>query len=177
MNRLAWYTFEDVLRRALSQSFTDSVTMRTFKQISGLMISFKGVHFPKDVILYSIFYSYRDLEDIMEDRGVNVDHATLNHWVVDYSPLIATKAKKRIRTATSSWRMKKPTSRLKTGGAYTGAIDKFGNNVEFMLSEHRDEAAMTSFFVNAINANGFTHKIVMDKSGAIMPGKRISTFC
>ena len=48
------------------------------------MISFKGTHFPKDVILYAVFFyvrygvSYRDLEEIMEERGVNVDHATLN---------------------------------------------------------------------------------------------------
>jgi putative transposase len=65
------------------------------------MISFKGVHFPKDVILYDVFFyvqygvSYRDLEAIMEERGVKVDHATLNRWVVDYFPLIAAEAKKR----------------------------------------------------------------------------------
>ena len=67
------------------------------------MISFKDVHFPKDVILYAVFFyvrygvSYRDLEAIMEERGVKVDHATLNRWVVDYSPLIAAEAKKRKR--------------------------------------------------------------------------------
>ena len=50
------------------------------------MISFKGAHFPKEIILYSVFFyvrygvSYRDLEEIMEERGVNVDHATLNRW-------------------------------------------------------------------------------------------------
>ena len=64
------------------------------------MISFKGVHFPKEVILYAVFFyvrygvSYRDLEEIMEERGVQVGHATLNHWVFVYSPLIAAEAKK-----------------------------------------------------------------------------------
>ena len=63
------------------------------------MISFKGAHFPKDVILYAVFFyvrygvSYRDLEEIMEERDVNVDHATLNCWVIDYSPLIAAEDK------------------------------------------------------------------------------------
>jgi transposase-like protein len=62
------------------------------------MISFKGAHFPKDVILYAVFFyvhysaSYRDLEEIMEERGVNVDYATLNRWVIDYSPLLAAEA-------------------------------------------------------------------------------------
>ena len=55
-----------------------------FLAIKKPMISFKGVHFPKNVILYAVFFyvrygaSYRDLEEILEERGVNVDHATLN---------------------------------------------------------------------------------------------------
>ena len=55
------------------------------------MISFKGTHFPKDIILFAVFFyvrygvSYRDLEEIMEERGVKVDHATLNRWVINYS--------------------------------------------------------------------------------------------
>ena len=61
-----------------------------FLAIENPMISFKGVHFPKEVILYAIFFyvrygvSYRDLEEIMEERGVQVDHATLNRWVINY---------------------------------------------------------------------------------------------
>jgi len=46
------------------------------------------------------------------------------------------------------------------------AVDKFGDTVDFILSEHYDEMAATTFFKQAINANGFPHKIVMDKSGA-----------
>jgi putative transposase len=52
------------------------------------MISFKGTHFPKDVILYAVFFyvrygvSNRDLEEIMGERGVKVDHSTLNRWVI-----------------------------------------------------------------------------------------------
>lgn len=59
------------------------------------MLSFKGAHFPKDVILFAVFFyvrysvSYRDLEEIMAERGVVVDHATLNRWVANFSPLFA----------------------------------------------------------------------------------------
>ncbi|MDO9141596.1 MAG: IS6 family transposase, partial [Methylobacter sp.] len=55
------------------------------------MISFKGAQFPKEVILFAVFFyvrygvSYRDVEEIMEERGVTVDHATLNRWVIKYS--------------------------------------------------------------------------------------------
>ncbi len=65
------------------------------------MVDFKGSHYPKDVILYAVFFyvryavSYRDLEEIMAERGVAVDHATLNRWVVKYSPLIACQAQRR----------------------------------------------------------------------------------
>lgn len=64
------------------------------------MIDFKGNQYPKGVILYAVFFyvryavSYRDLEEIMEERGVVVDHATLNRWVVKYSPITATQAQR-----------------------------------------------------------------------------------
>ena len=48
---------------------------------------------------------YRDLEEIMEERGVEVDHSTLNRWVVNFSPLIAIEAQKRKHKTASSWRM------------------------------------------------------------------------
>jgi hypothetical protein len=49
--------------------------------------------------------SYRDLEEIMEERGVNVDHATLNRWVIRYAPTIAAKAHSQKRNTNRSWRM------------------------------------------------------------------------
>ncbi len=57
-----------------------------------MTIDFKGSHFPNSVILYAVcFYvrysvSYRDLQEIMAKRGVTVDHATLNRWVIRYAP-------------------------------------------------------------------------------------------
>ena len=75
------------------------------------MVDFKGAHYPKSVILFAVFFylrypvSYRDLEEIMEERGVDVDHATLNRWVVNYSPLIAAKAQAKKRPTAISWRM------------------------------------------------------------------------
>ena len=96
------------------------------------MISFKGVHFPKEVILYAVFFyvrygvSYRDLEEIMEERGVQVDHATLNRWVINYSPLISTEAKKSKRTVATSWRMDETYIKVKGKWVYLyRAVDKW----------------------------------------------------
>ena len=137
------------------------------------MIDFKGAHYPREVILYAVFFyvrygvSYRDLEEIMAERGVLVDHATLNRWVVRYSPLIAAKAKKRKQSVASSWRMDETYIKVKGQWTYLyRAIDKYGSTVDFMLSEHRDEAAATAFFKQAIDHNELPSKVVIDKSGA-----------
>jgi len=67
------------------------------------MISFKGSHFPKHVILHAVYFylrysvSLRDLEEILAERGVVVDHATLSRWVVKFSPLVAIEAHRRKR--------------------------------------------------------------------------------
>jgi putative transposase len=85
------------------------------------MISFKGVHFPKNVILYAVFFyvrygvSYRDLEAIMEEKGVKVDHSTLNHWVINYSSSLALEAKKIKRAVATSWRMDETYIKVKGG--------------------------------------------------------------
>jgi putative transposase len=57
-----------------------------------MMVSFKGAHFVKDIILTCVRWylayplSYRQVEELMEERGVSVDHATINRWVLKYSP-------------------------------------------------------------------------------------------
>jgi hypothetical protein len=62
-------------------------------QADGAMIDFKGSHFERDVILWGVRWyvaypmSYRQLEEMMEERGVEVDHSTLNRWVIKYAPL------------------------------------------------------------------------------------------
>ena len=68
-----------------------------------IAIDSKGAHYRKAVIVHAVFFyvcyavSYRDLEEILAERGVAVDHATLNRWVVKYSQLIAANAQTRKR--------------------------------------------------------------------------------
>lgn len=142
-----------------------------------MTIDFKGSHYPKDVILYAVFFyvryavSYRDLEEIMAERGVEVDHATLNRWVIKFSPSFAVEAQKRKKKTAVSWRMDETYIKVKGKWAYYyRAIDKFGKTLDFMLPEHRDEAAATAFFARAIGNNGFPDRVVIDKSGANLAG-------
>lgn len=79
----------------------------SWQEVVGV-IEFKGVHYPKSVILHAVFLylryavSCRDLEEIMAERGVKVDHATLNRWVVKFAPLIAIRAQARKRPSATS---------------------------------------------------------------------------
>ena len=138
---------------------------------------FKGNHYPKDVILFAVFFyvryavSYRDLEEIMAERGVTVDHATLNRWVVKYSPVIACRAQRRKSATGSSWRMDETYIQVKGKWTYFyRAVDKFGKTLDFMLSEHRDEAAASAVFARVIENNGWPEKVAIDKSGANLAG-------
>ena len=63
------------------------------------MISFKGAHFPQEVILVCVRWyvayplSYRNIEEMMAERGVVVDHSTLNRWVIRFAPLVSSRLK------------------------------------------------------------------------------------
>jgi putative transposase len=85
-------------------------------------IGFSGVHFPKDVILYAVFFyvrygvSYRDLEPIWKETGVKVDHSSLNRRVAGYSQLIAAEAKKSKHPVATSWRMDETYAKIRANG-------------------------------------------------------------
>ncbi|PIL20989.1 hypothetical protein P775_06370 [Puniceibacterium antarcticum] len=95
------------------------------------MISFKGAHYPKSVILYALYFylrfgvSYRDLEEIMAERGVAVAHATLNRWVEKYAGAIADEARRRKMPTGQSWRMDETYIKVKGKWTYLyRAVDK-----------------------------------------------------
>ena len=105
------------------------------------MIEFKGAHYPKSVILYAVYFyvrfavSYRDLEEFMAERGVDVDHATLNRWVEKYSSAIAVQSHRRKAQTGRSWRMDETYVKVKGRWMYLyRAIDKWGDTLDFMLS-------------------------------------------
>ena len=135
-----------------------------------MAISFKGAHFPKDVILFAVFFylrydvSYRDLEEIMAERGVTIDHATLNRLVIRYAALVTEMARHRKGYTDRSWRMDETYIRVKRQWVYLyRAVDKFGQTIDFMLSKKRDKAAATKFSAWALAANGLPRKIAINR--------------
>ena len=110
--------------------------------MGGTMVDFRGVHFPKKGILYAVFFylrypgSYRDLEEILEERGVDVDHGTLNRWVVKFAPLMPEKAQSHKNQPPNLGAWTKPTSRFKANGpTITGRSTTRGKTlISFCLS-------------------------------------------
>ena len=137
------------------------------------MLNFKGTRFPIDVILVCIRWyaayplSYRHLEEIMEERGVSVDHSSINRWAIRFLPLIEKMARKHKRPIGGSWRMDETYIKVKGVWKYLyRAVYKQGKTVDFLLTAKRDMAAAKRFFDKAMGANGAPNKVAMDKSGA-----------
>ena len=112
--------------------------------------------------------SYRDIEEMMLERGIYVDHSTINRWVLHYSPLLETEFRRKFKRQSGvSWRMDETYIKVKGIWHYLyRAVDKEGDTIDFMLSKKRDEAAATVFFIKAIGSNGLPEKVTIDKSGA-----------
>ena len=138
------------------------------------MISFKGRHFKKTIIMMAIRWyvayalSYRNIEELMLERGVSVDHSTINRWVIRFSPELELEFRKDYKRKTgSSWRMDETYIRVKGEWCYLyRAVDKLGETIDFMLSKKRDKTAAKDFFDKAIGSSGMPEKITIDKSGS-----------
>ncbi|MDT6942023.1 IS6 family transposase [Brucella pseudogrignonensis] len=138
---------------------------------------FQGDAFPKSVIMYAVFFyvrypvSYRDLQEIMTEPGVEIDHATLNRWVVKFSPQVAARAQRCKRPTLGLWRVDKTYIKVEGTWMYLyRAVDRDGQTLDFMLSERRNLDAAWRFFRQAIASNGIPNDIVIDKSGANLAG-------
>jgi putative transposase len=137
------------------------------------MLSFKGMRFPIDVILVCIRWyvayplSYRHIEEMMGERGMSVDHSTINRWAIRFLPLIEKLSRKQKRRVGSSWRMDETYIKVKGVWKYLyRAVDKESKTVDFLLTAHRDMTAARRFVEKAMLENGAPDKVTMDKSGA-----------
>ena len=136
------------------------------------MLSFKWRHFKKDIILMLVRWyvayplSYRDIEELAFERGLIVDHSTINRWVIHYSPQLEDTFRRRHKRPTGiSWRMDE--TYIKVRGQWTylyRAIDSVGDTVEFFFSENRDLPAAKRFLRKALERHGRPDRIVIDGS-------------
>jgi len=137
------------------------------------MIDFKGSQFEKEIILWGVRWyvaypiSYRQLEEMMGERGVAVDHSTLNRWVIKYAPEFEKQFRRRQHPVGRSWRMDETYVKIKGKWAYLyRAVDKDGHTIDFLLTPQRDRDAAEAFLRKAIRTQGLPEKITIDQSSA-----------
>jgi transposase-like protein len=124
-----------------------------------MTMSFKGAHCPQAIILMGVRWyvayplSYRHVEELMEERGVRVDHATIQRWVVKYSPC---------------WRPRSiaASSRCGSAGAWMKPIskDEHDRTIDFLLTEYRDKEAALRFLKKAVRWHVVPKTITIDGS-------------
>src|SRR6476619_4481250 len=136
------------------------------------MIDFKGSQFEREIILWAVRWygaypiSYRQLEEMMGERGVAVDHSTLNRWVIKYAPAFEKVFRRRQRPVGRSWRLDETYVKIKGKGAYLyRAVDKEGQTIDFLLTPNSDRDAAEAFLRKAIRNQGLPEKITIDQSG------------
>jgi transposase-like protein len=138
-----------------------------------MAVRFKGAHFPQDIILTCVRWyvayplSMRYVEELMRERGVHVDHSTINRWVIEYSPPLEEAFHRRKQPVRLSWRMDETYIQVKGEWRYLyRAVDKHGQTIDFLLTEQRDQEAALSFLKKAIRRSGVPKTITIDGSEA-----------
>jgi len=137
------------------------------------MMNFKGSQFEREIILWGVRWyvayplSYRQLEEMMGERGVAVDHSTLNRWVIKYAPEFEKVFRRHQQPVGRSWRLDETYVKIKGKPAYLyRAVDKVGHTIDFLLTPTRDRDAAEAFLRKAILTQGLPEKITIDKSGS-----------
>jgi transposase-like protein len=136
---------------------------------------FKWRHFESEIILLCVRWylryalSYRDLEEMMLERGLSVDHTTIYRWVQRYAPEVEKRCRTHLKTTTDSWRVDE--TYIKVKGVWTylyRAVDAQGNTLEFLLSPTRDAEATKRFFSKTLAASHTVEPrvITVDKNAA-----------
>src|SRR5271169_1755600 len=133
---------------------------------------FRGRHFADEVIILCVRWylrfslSYRDLEEIMAERNLSVDHTTVWRWVQRYAPELNRRVRRELKPTGGSWRVDE--TYVCVAGRWTylyRAVDSTGATIDFYLSEQRDAAAAKQFFRKALAANHHPHPRVINVDG------------
>ena len=119
--------------------------------------AFHGFRFPAEVILWAVRWylqfpvSYRDLERMLADRGVEVDHVSLHRWVQRFAPELEKRVRRHLRPCRGPWHVDE--TYIRVGGQWRylyRAVDGTGQTIDFLLSGKRDKQAAKRFFRRAL---------------------------
>src|SRR5436305_7317853 len=133
---------------------------------------FKGRHFEPEIIILCVrrylrfSLSYRNLEELMAERNLAVDHVTVWRWVQRYAPELDRRCRRELRMTNRSWRVDETYVRVAGKWTYLyRAVDSGGDTIDFLLSPKRDAVAAKRFFQKALRAPGHPRPRVINVDG------------
>ena len=133
---------------------------------------FKWRHFEPAIIICAVGWylrfslSYRDVEELLAERGWAADHTTVWRWVQRYAPELDRRCRQLGKPTGGSWRVDETYIRVKGKWTYLyRAVDSKGATIDFLLSAHRDAAAAKRFFQKALRVVGHARPRVINVDG------------
>ncbi len=132
---------------------------------------FTGFRFPPEVILLTVRWylryglSYRDLEELLAERGIDVDHVNLFRWVQRFTPLLIDAARPVRHLASNRWFVDE--TYVKVSGVWSyvyRAVDQHGQVIDVYVSRRRDIASARTFFNTALAVHGDPGEVITDRS-------------
>ncbi|MER2107004.1 MAG: IS6 family transposase [Solibacillus sp.] len=136
---------------------------------------FKWKHFEPEIILLTVRWylrynlSFRNLVEMMEERGLLMAHTTIMRWIHQYGPELDIRIRPHLKPTNDSWRVDETYIKVKEQWMYLyRAVDSEGNTIEFHLSKIRDKQAAKDFFKKALQCNHVSEPrvITVDKNPA-----------
>ncbi len=138
--------------------------------------AFAGFRFPSEVIVVAVRWylryglSYRDVEELLAERGVEVDHVTVYRWVQRFTPLLADAARFARHAPGDRWFVDE--TYVKVAGAWRyvyRAVDQHGQVIDVLVSKRRDTEAARRFFTSALSTLKVRPTEVVTDRAAVYP--------
>jgi len=149
--------------------------LRLIRPIKAPMSAFAGFRFPPEVILIAVRWylryglSYRDLEELLAERGIEVDHVTLFRWVQRFTPLLVEAARPCRHSVGGHWFVDETYVKVSGSWRYVyRAVDQYGQVIDVLLSKKRDLQAATAFFATVITSHDAAAEVTIDRAHALV---------
>jgi IS6 family transposase len=137
--------------------------------------AFKGFRFPPEIIVLAVRWylryglSYRDVEEFLAERGIEVDHVTVFRWVQRFTPLLVDAARPCRHAVGDRWFVDETYVKVAGRWRYVyRAVDQYGQIIDVYVSAKRDIRAARRFFTRVLGAHGEPVEIVTDRAPALL---------
>jgi transposase, IS6 family len=137
--------------------------------------AFVGFRFPPEIIVLAVRWylryglSYRDLEELLVERGIEVDHVTVFRWVQRFTPLLADAARPCRHVVGDRWFVDETYVKVAGKWRYVyRAVDQYGQIIDVYVSAKRDFRAARWFFASALGAHDEPAEVVTDRAPALL---------